>query len=115
MLYFQYKHKFLCYKNSHPAITLVQYNRVIKYLWGQRLETACSMVPYFCVVGKASSFWPLNLLYNSNLLGKGIQVCLKNMNTNNSAFCEKHINTAVSYLLKFNIKTAGKETSDEMF
>lgn len=71
------------------------------------------MVPYFCVVGKASSFWPLNLLYNSNLLGKGIQVYLKN--TNNSAFYEKHINTAVSYLLKFNIKTVGKETSDEMF
>lgn len=71
------------------------------------------MVPYFCVVGKASSFWPLNLLYNSNLLGKGIQVYLKNMNANNSEFYEKHINTAVSYLLK--VKTAGKEISDQMF
>lgn len=73
------------------------------------------MVPYFCVVGKASSFWPLNLLYNSNLLGKGIQVYLKNMNTNNSAFYEKHINTAVSYLLKCDIKSAGKEISHHMF
>lgn len=73
------------------------------------------MVPYFCVVEKASSFWPLNLLYNSNLLGKGIQVYLKNMNTNNSVFCENHIKTAVSYLLKLSIKTAGKEISDQMF
>lgn len=44
------------------------------------------MVPYFCVVGRASSFWPLNLLYNSNLLGKGIQVYLKKVNTNSIAF-----------------------------
>lgn len=71
------------------------------------------MVPYFCVVGKASSFWPLNLLYNSNLLGKGIQVYLKKkINTNSTAFYEKHIKMVISHLLKINIKTAGKKVSD---
>lgn len=63
------------------------------------------MVPYFCVVEKASSFWPLNLLYNSNLLGKGIQVYLKKI-TNSTAFYVKHIKTVISHLLK--LRAAGK-------